>query len=134
MMSKKCKYAIKALSYLAKNNGKTISSQHIAIKETIPKKFLENILLKLKTNGYISSKKGNEGGYLIRKPPNKITIAEIYRLFDGSIALLSCVSEQFYAPCEDCKDIKTCKIKSVFIDFRINTLKLMNNKTIEHLI
>lgn len=134
MLSKKCKYAIKALSCLAKNSGNKMSSQQIALDEMIPKKFLENILLTLKIHGYISSKKGNEGGYLIQKSPSNITIAEIYRLFDGAIALLPCVSERFYIPCEDCEDPNTCKIKNIFIDFRVNTLNLMKKRTIQDLL
>lgn len=134
MMSKKCKYAIKALSCLAKTRKRTINSKEIALNEAIPKKFLENILLTLKIHGYISSKKGNLGGYFMEKDPNEITIAEIYRLFDGRIALLPCVSERFYLPCEDCKEPDICKIKSIFTDFRTNTLQLMKNKTIQNLI
>lgn len=134
MMSKKCKYALKALSCLAKYEGKKLNSVQISEQEQIPRKFLENILLTLKLQGYISSKLGKEGGYFLLKKAQDITLAEIYRLFDGAIALLPCVSERFYQPCEDCENPEECKMKNIFTEFRINTLELMKKRTILDLI
>jgi len=134
MMSKKCKYAIKALTCLARSEGAKLNSIEISKQENIPKKFLENILLTLKLQGYISSKLGKNGGYFLIKEAENISIAEIFRLFDGAIALLSCVSERFYQACDDCLEPETCKIKETFTEFRINTLELMKNKTIHDLI
>jgi Rrf2 family protein len=103
MMSKKCKYALKALIRLGKEyGGGNLLTDDIAISEHIPKKFLEQILLDLKHAGYVRSKQGSKGGYRLVQEPSQITLAEIHRLFDGAIALVPCVSQKLYEACDDC--------------------------------
>jgi Rrf2 family protein len=132
MMSKKCKYALKALIRLGRDYGRgNLLTDDIAQSEHIPKKFLELILLDLKHAGYVRSKQGKNGGYRLVQDPRQITLAEIYRLFDGAIALVPCVSQKFYDECDDCPDEKTCRLKRVFIDVRDKTYGLMSGITIE---
>jgi Rrf2 family protein len=132
MMSKKCKYALKALVRLGGDfGGGQLLTQDIARAENIPKKFLEQILLDLKHAGYVRSKQGTKGGYRLVRDPSEITLAEIYRLFDGAIALVPCVSQKFYEECDDCPDEKTCRLKRVFIDVRDRTYDLLSGVTIE---
>jgi Rrf2 family protein len=132
MMSKKCKYGLKALIHLAKRyGGGPVLTDDIAKSEHIPKKFLELILLDLKHAGYVRSKQGTKGGYRMVQDPSQITLAEIYRLFDGAIALLPCVSQKFYEECDDCPDEKACRLKRVFIDVREKTYDLLSGITIE---
>ena len=131
-MSKKCKYGLKALIHLAKEyGGGPVLTDAIAKSEHIPKKFLELILLDLKHAGYVRSKQGTKGGYRLVQDPSRITLAEIYRLFDGAIALLPCVSQKFYEECDDCPDEKACRLKRVFIDVREKTYDLLSGITIE---
>ena len=132
MMSKKCKYGLKALIHLAKEyGGGPVLTDAIAKSEHIPKKFLELILLDLKHAGYVRSKQGTKGGYRLVQDPSRITLAEIHRLFDGAIALLPCVSQKFYEECDDCPDEKACRLKRVFIDVREKTYDLLSGITIE---
>ena len=133
MMSKKCKYALKALIRLAKEygSGNLLLTDDIARSEHIPKKFLEQILLNLKHAGYVRSKQGSKGGYRLVQDPNHITLAEIYRLFDGAIALVPCVSQKFYEACDDCPDETICRLKPVFIDVREKTYALFSETTIQ---
>jgi len=132
MISKKCKYALKALVRLAKDyGGGLVLTDDIAKSEHIPKKFLELILLDLKHAGYVRSKQGTKGGYRLVQPPGEISLAEIYRLFDGAIALLPCVSQKFYEECDDCPDAKSCRLKRVFIDVREKTYDLLAGITIQ---
>ena len=133
MMSKKCKYALKALIRLGKEYGKgnLLLTDDIARSEHIPKKFLEQILLNLKHAGYVRSKQGSKGGYRLVQDPNHITLAEIYRLFDGAIALVPCVSQKFYEACDDCPDETICRLKPVFIDVREKTYELFSETTIQ---
>jgi Rrf2 family protein len=132
MMSKKCKYAIKTLVRLGSEfGGEYLLTDEIARAENIPKKFLELILLDLKHAGYLRSKQGSKGGYRLVQDPSQITLAEIYRLFDGAIALVPCVSQKFYEACDDCPDEKTCRLKRVFIDVREKTFELMSGITIQ---
>ena len=132
MMSKKCKYALKALIRLGKEyGGGNLLTDDIAISEHIPKKFLEQILLDLKHAGYVRSKQGSKGGYRLVQEPSQITLAEIHRLFDGAIALVPCVSQKFYEACDDCHDEKSCRLKKIFIDVREKTYALLSGVTIK---
>ena len=128
MISKKCKYAIKALLYLADNQSeeRSIFSTEIAEKEKIPQKFLETILRELRNFQLLQSKRG----YKLLKKPSEIKLAELMRMMDGPIALLPCVSLNYYAPCEEC-DEKSCSIKPVFEKVRDETLSILGNTTIE---
>ncbi len=133
MMSKKCKYALKALIRLGKEygSGNLLLTDDIARSEHIPKKFLEQILLNLKHAGYVRSKQGSKGGYRLVQDPNRISLAELYRLFDGAIALVPCVSQKFYEACDDCPDETICRLKPVFIDVREKTYALFSETTIQ---
>ena len=132
MISKKCKYALKALVRLSHEfGGELVLTDEIAKSEHIPKKFLELILLDLKHAGYVRSKQGAKGGYRLVRHPSEISLADVYRLFDGAIALLPCVSEKFYEACDDCPDVKKCRLKKVFFNVREKTYELLSGITIE---
>ena len=107
MLSKKAQYAFKALMYMAeRKENQPVLIAEIAKKKKIPLKFLENILLELKKEGILESKKGKGGGYFFRLSPRDIPLARIVRLIDGPIAMLPCVSLYFYKKCEDCQEKK----------------------------
>jgi Rrf2 family protein len=134
MLNKKTQYALKALMYLAehKDEGPVLISE-IAAKKKIPLKFLENILLELKKDGILESKKGKGGGYFLKKPPGKIPLARIIRLIHGPIAMLPCVSLYFYERCKNC-DEKHCGLHDIMIDVRDANLKILEKKTVADLI
>jgi Rrf2 family protein len=134
MLTQKTRYSMLALIRMAKEYGKgVLMINEIAESEKIPKRFLESILLELKNNGYLSSKLGKNGGYRLIKDPNTITLLEIIRLFEGTIAWLPCTSEKYYQPCEHCKDEKTCRIRKTFYDIRSYTYKKLQNTSIASL-
>lgn len=131
MLSKKTKYGLKALSYLARQEYQVpMLISDIAAAENISKKFLENILLNLKKNGFVASKKGKGGGYYLLKPPDEIKIASIIRVLEGPIAMLPCVSLNFYERCDDCKNEEHCSLNALMIEVRDSTLKILENKTL----
>lgn len=135
MLSKKTKYAINALVYLAKNNsGKPIPISQISADQNIPHKFLEAILLDLKNARILNSKKGKLGGYILNKEPSEVDMAEVMRLFDGAVALLPCVTYRFYERCEECIDEETCGIREVFLDIRNETVERLKNATLADII
>ena len=107
---------------------------NIAENEHLPKKFLEAILLELKRNGFLGSKKGAGGGYYLLKKAEEIKMAAIIRVIDGPIALLPCVSLNFYERCEECKDEPFCGIRDVMKDVRDATLKILGEASILDLI
>jgi len=130
MLSKKTQYAFKALIYLAEHSktGPVLIAD-ISKKKRIPLKFLENILLELKKAGLLESKKGKGGGYYFAVPPKDIPLSKVMRLLDGPIALLSCVSLNFYEKCKNC-DEKVCGLSKVMIQVRDANLKILDKKTV----
>ncbi len=130
MLSKKSQYAFKALMYLAQNTDKgPVLIAEISRKKKIPLKFLENILLELKKAGVLESKKGKGGGYYFAVPPAEVTMAKIMRLLDGPIALLPCVSLNFYERCKNC-DEKSCGLHDMMINVRDATLRVLEKRTL----
>jgi Rrf2 family protein len=134
-LSKKTRYAIVALTRLAREYGKgPLQIRQIAEGEKIPQRFLEAILLELRKLGVLGSKLGKEGGYFMLKKPSEVKLAEIVRHFEGTIALMYCVSEKAYQPCEFCKDETTCQIKRVFKEVRDTTYDILSRTSLEELI
>jgi Rrf2 family protein len=134
-LSKKTRYAMLALTRLAREYGNgAIMISDIAKSEQLPQRFLENILLELKNLGLLGSKLGKSGGYYLLKPPGEIRLSEIVRHFEGTIALLACVSEKAYQPCEFCRNEKDCKIRGVFKEVRDKSYEILYNTTLESLI
>ena len=134
LLSKKTRYAMIALIKLAREYGNgAILISEIAKSENIPQRFLENILLELKNLGFLGSKLGKSGGYYLLRKPEDITLSDIVRHFEGTIAMLSCVSEKSYQPCEFCKDEALCKIRLVFKEVRDNTFDLLSKTTLKDL-
>ncbi len=132
MLSKKTKYGLKALSYLAKQKtNEPILISEISESENISKKFLESILLTLKKNGILASKKGKGGGYYLMKKPNEIKISTLIRILEGPIAMLPCVSLNYYEKCDDCISEDRCSLNRLMVEVRDNTLKILENKTLE---
>ncbi len=132
MLSMKTRYAIKALIALARKSERTpVLISALAEQESIPKKFLELILLDLKAMGMLSSKQGKHGGYFLRLEPKQITIGQIVRGIEGPLALLQCVSQTRYERCSDCPDEKLCGLRLVFKDVRDATSKILDNTSLE---
>jgi len=133
MLSKKTQYALQALAYMVeKHSDDPILIAEIASQKNIPIKFLENILLGLRKAGFLESKKGKHGGYFFAQAPEKIKLSSIFRIIEGPIALLPCVSLNFYEKCADCNE-KKCGINKVMAAVRDNTLAILDNKTVADL-
>ncbi|GGZ73185.1 RrF2 family transcriptional regulator [Algibacter mikhailovii] len=134
MLSKKTKYGLKALTYIARSIGDTpIQVSEIAKSEQIPQKFLEGILLTLRKSGILGSKKGKHGGYYLRSEPAEIKMTDVMRVLEGPIAMVPCVSLNFYEKCDDCPDEDKCSVNKLMIQVRDNTLKVFRNTTLADL-
>jgi Rrf2 family protein len=134
MLSKKTKYGFKALIYIARQDPAVpVLISDISEKERIPKKFLEAILLDLKKFGILGSKKGKGGGYYLLKDPKTVTAATLIRVLDGPIAMLPCVSLNFYERCDDCPDEDACSLHHFLADVRDSTINMMQDKTLYQL-
>ena len=134
MISKKTKYGLKALNYLAKQEAKTpVLISEIAQTQNISQKFLESILLELKKKGFLGSKKGKGGGYYLLRPGNEITVAAVFRALEGPIAWLPCVSLNYYEKCDDCQDEESCALNRAMVEVRDSILKVVEKRTIADL-
>lgn len=130
----KTRYAMVALTRLAREYGNgPLHIRTIAIEEKIPLSFLENILLELKKAGILGSKLGKSGGYYLLKKPSEVSLADIIKLYEGSIALMYCVAEDSYQPCEFCKDESMCNIRNIFREIRDNTNSILSRTTLDRL-
>lgn len=134
MLSKKSQYAFKALSYLVqkKNNGPVLISE-ISENKNIPLKFLESILLQLKKAEILDSKKGKGGGYFFHQNPAAVNLATIIRLVNGPIAMIPCVSLNFYEGCLNCNQ-EHCGLHDVLIEVRDASLAILEKKSLLDLV
>ncbi|MCQ3936957.1 MAG: transcriptional regulator [Chloroflexi bacterium] len=121
-LSKRGEYGLRAMIALAEpaetgNAPHMMQIKEIAQREHISAKFLEQILLALKNNGLLHSKMGVGGGYYLAKPAKEITLGQIFRVLDGPVAPVKCVSQMAYEPC-GCPDEETCGLRLVMGDVR----------------
>jgi Rrf2 family protein len=115
MISQRARYAFKAIVALARAKpGVGLQIRQLSEQEKLPRKFLEQILLLLKAAGYITSRRGRDGGYELLKPADLIYIGPMLRAVDGPIAPLSCLSRTAYRRCADCKDEQRCELRIAF--------------------
>ncbi|MBS9462316.1 Rrf2 family transcriptional regulator [Flagellimonas sp. 389] len=135
MLSKKTKYGLKALTYLASMDSKEpVQIAEIAKHENISQKFLESILLTLRRNGFLGSKKGKGGGYYLIKSPDEIQMTTVMRVLEGPIAMVPCVSLNFYEKCEDCPNQDQCSVNKLMLKVRDANLEVYRNNTLADLI
>lgn len=133
MLSQKTQYAFRALTHLVANYNKgPVLISEISTKKHIPLKFLENILLELRNANILESKKGKGGGYYLKNNPSQTTLANVIRVVNGPIAMLPCVSLNFYHKCKNC-DEENCGLHNIMEDVRDATLNILEKKTLEDL-
>ncbi len=127
-ISKKSDYAIRVLMTLVECYGREpISIRELASRNAVPKRFLEHIMLDLKSQGWVSSLPGKTGGYMLAQSPEEISMGQIVRYFDSLLAPINCVSVNQY---EQCSQESSCRFRRVFLDVRNETARLMDNTTL----
>ncbi len=132
MLSKKTKYGIKALAYIArKKDRRPVQASEISENENISQKFLESIMLELRKSGFLGSKKGKGGGYYLIKEPGEIRMTAVIRVLEGPIAMVPCVSLNYYEKCDDCPDENTCSVHKLMIQVRDASLQVLGENTLE---
>jgi len=135
MLSRKAKYGLKAMLRLATDQPVApMLVSDIAAEESIPKKFLEQILLELKHRGLVQSKKGKGGGYMLARDASQISMGEIIRALDGPVAPIPCVSRTAYIKCSECQDERTCGIRLVMKDVRDAMCEILDGRSLAHVV
>lgn len=127
-VSKKTDYALRALFTLVDNfGGQPIPIRELARRNDVPKRFLEQIMLDCKAQGWVSSVAGIRGGYVLAKSPEKITMGQVVRHFDGILAPIECVSVTGY---QRCSQEPMCRFRRVFLDVRNYAASIMDRSTL----
>lgn len=131
MISKKTKYALKALEHLARHSTEgPILISELAEAESIPKKFLEAILLSLRKGGVLQSRIGKGGGYALALDAKRITIGSVVRILEGDFAPVQCLSDTSYTRCEECLDEASCGTRLVMRDVKKAVASVLDNVTL----
>lgn len=130
MLTRKGKYGLKALLYLARlPAGQLAFVNDIATSNNIPKKFLDAILGELRNAGFVQSRKGKEGGYRLARPAADIKVGHVIRVLDGPLAPIPCASRTRYEPCEDC-DEATCQVRHMMLEVRQAMAEVLDNRSL----
>jgi Rrf2 family protein len=127
-LSMRTDYALRALFSLADEDGRgPVPIVQLARRNDIPKRFLEHIMLELKSGGWVTSVAGKRGGYVLARKPEEITMGEVVRHFDGALAPIGCVSASHYKPCSQ---ESVCRFRRVLLDARNMVTRLMDTATL----
>ena len=128
MIAQKTRYALRSLLFLAEaHDGAPVQLARIAETQRVPPKYLELIMLDLKRAGLVKSARGPKGGYRLSRAPAEISFGEVVRSIEGPIALVSCASVNYYAPCGDCQDEATCAIRRAFAILRDQSTSVLDS-------
>ena len=135
MITMKTKYALKALTHLARaKEGAPVLIAEIAEREGIPRKFLELILRELRQHGILESRKGRGGGYALRHKASSITLASVMRVLDGPLAPVPCLSRTAYRRCDGCVDERSCGVRLVMADLYAATTNILESTTVADMV
>jgi len=131
-LSTKGEYASRAMLELSlRYEDGPLHSREISKAQEIPPRFLEQILLLLKRAGYLKSRKGQKGGYVLAKPPAEINVAEVIRVMDGPLAPIDCVSVMAH---QTCPMEKTCGLRWLWKDVRDAVAEILEKTTFADLV
>lgn len=133
MLSMKAKYALRALTVLARH-AQPLPARRIAHEARVPEKFLEQILVDLRRAGFVASKRGLQGGHVLARATVDIVLGDLIRSIDGPLAPLRCASLTAYRPCEDCLAPEQCPVRALMTDVRHAMAGVLDRRTLrDHL-
>ena len=128
-VSMKTDYALRVLFTLVEHYRRgPIPIRELARRNDVPKRFLEHIMLDMKAQGWVKSRMGKQGGYVLARSPGKITAGEVIRHFDGVLSPIGCVSAEQYEPCNQ---ESVCRFRRLFLDVRNFSARLMDRATLK---
>lgn len=136
MISRKAKYGIKAMVILAQRSAgdEVVGIGELAQRERMPLKFLEAILVNLKNDGLLQSKRGRYGGYTLARPAEQIRLSEVMRSLDGPIAPVPCISQTAYARCDECVSEERCSVRILMMQVRDAMMAVLDRITLADLV
>lgn len=135
-LTKRGEYALRALIDLgiAQEAGRElVQIPEIADYDHIPIKFLEAILVQLKEEGFVCSKRGKHGGYSLARPMDSIMLGNVIRKIEGPLAPIACVSQNFYEKCS-CPDEDHCGLRMLMLDVRNAIAGILDNYSLAQVV
>ena len=135
MLSSRAKYALRAVAHLAGRYADEawVLAPEIAEAEEIPRKYLGFILIELRDNALLVSRRGRYGGYRLARPPADIAAADVIRIIDGPLALTPCASLTRYGACPDCISPDLCSLQPMLKRARDAVAKVLETYSIAQL-
>jgi Rrf2 family protein len=130
MLSMKAKYALRAMSELARAGAGRVQAHALAQRCRAPGKFLETILVDLRIAGFIDSRRGQHGGHALARAPEQIMIGDLIRVIDGPLAPVRCASVTAYEPCRDCPDPDACALRALMRESRDALSQVLDRRSL----
>jgi len=123
-ISTKGRYATRIMIYLAQHRSDgPVQKREIAEAEGIPDDYVEQLLSRLRTAGMVMSRRGAKGGFLLKRDPAQITVADVLSSTEGTMSLVSCIEE-------GCDRASTCITRPVWQEATDALLAIFSEKTI----
>jgi len=122
-------YALKTILDLSLHYGELVTIHALAKRADIPLKFLEQVLLDLKRGGFVESRRGKVGGYLLAKNPSQIRLGDVIRFIDGPMEPIACVEKEY----SGCNDIYGCVFRKIWLEVTRVTSGVVDSITFEDL-
>lgn len=131
MLSRRAKYALKAMIALASHRGtEPLSVTGMAAKANVPRAFLEQIVSDLKRRNLLVSSRGKQGGFRLARPADEISFADVIRPIDGPLALAPCASRTAYRPCPECGGVRPCELSKTLVAARDATAAVLERTSL----
>ena len=125
-VSKSLDYAVRSLTYIAKEKANVFTIRDISEKQHIPQNYLAKIMRKLVQKGLLSSSPGPEGGYSLRKSTDEISLKDVYEAIEGDMQLIDCMEKNVV-----CELFNSCSQRSVWDHLQLHTLNFLNDISVE---
>ena len=133
MLSKKAKYALRALAVLTRAYPAVVPARKLAREAAVPEKVLESILVELRNAQVVASKRGADGGHTLARPAEQLMVGDIVRILDGPIAPIRCASVTAFEPCNDCPDPDRCALRLLMGDVRNAMSEVIDRRSLRQL-
>lgn len=129
-LSKKTRYGFRLMVELAKSFDKgPLSIKEIASRQNISDKYLEQIIMHLKTVGPVKAVRGPKGGYMLSVPPSKINLKSLFDMFEGPSGIVECVQNP-----SECKRVDRCPSRKLWVSLEEKISETLSSTTLEDLI
>jgi Rrf2 family protein len=124
---------MRAMVALAHHYGNgPLSIADIARESSVPPAYLEQLIAPLRRAGIVESKRGARGGYILGRPPEEIRVGDVFRVMEGPIAPMECVSEDVSE--QTCPLIGGCETRPIWLKLRDSMVDALDSQTLADLI